>query len=114
MALAILLPIAATQVHDSILRIATVFAIGLVFTTRAFKRITSHTTIRLRCKQECYGIPRPKLRKECVQKIFTRCKAAEDELTGDRLRPSIWTKNVDGKGPIGLSIKGRLRQTRPT
>src|SRR6266436_1429699 len=80
MALAILLPIAATQVHDSILRIATVFAIGLVFTTRAFKRITSHTTIRLRCKQECYGIPRPKLRKECVQKIFTRCKAAEDEL----------------------------------
>src|SRR5437879_4846914 len=83
MALAILLPIAATQVHDSILRIATVFAIGLVFTTRAFKRITSHTTIRSRCKQECYGIPRPKLRKECVQKIFTRCKAAEDELVGE-------------------------------
>src|SRR2546428_12258834 len=79
-ALAILLPIAATQVHGSILRMATVFAIGLVFTTLAFKRITSHTTIRSRCKQECYGIPRPKLRKECVQKIFTRCKAAEDEL----------------------------------
>src|SRR6266849_3447946 len=81
MALAILLPIAATQVHVSILRIATVFAIGLVFTTRTFKRITSHTTIRSRCKQECYGILRPKLRKECVQKIFTRRKAAEDELT---------------------------------
>src|SRR5437879_534094 len=85
MALAILLPIAATQVHGSILRIATVFAIGLVFTTRTFKRITSHTTIRSRCKQERYGIPRPKLRKECVQKIFTRCKAAEDELANLRI-----------------------------
>jgi len=57
----------------------------LVFTTRTFKRIPSHTTIRSRCKQERYGIPRPKLRKECVQKIFTRCKAAEDELA-DKVR----------------------------
>src|SRR5207245_6333479 len=39
-ALAILLPIAATQVHGSILRMATVFAIGLVFSRRTLKHIT--------------------------------------------------------------------------
>src|SRR5258708_2763789 len=40
--LAILLAIAATQVHASILRIATSLSRGLVFTTMAFPRTTQH------------------------------------------------------------------------
>src|SRR5439155_19421922 len=124
--------IATTQVHASILRIATSFSRGLVFTTNAFTPPTRQTSWVFTANRKVRNFFEVQLSRECAQKIFRSHQTAEAGLartlgyvrarrgTREAFRadwsdhrnavPQVWTARIIVQ-PKSAGINQRLTET---